>query len=871
MQEDAPVPSMNSLQYSKHLSRAYKDIARNAKINLDSMEAYARELVSLDAASSVPARSKYKRTKPQLQAGMDFKVPPKAKGGRYHDIEARSSDATDDESECMLISCLVVIVRHILFAFRSAEHLERFSRELKRYNEEAEVQSILRIYITLDGSASSYHVCDLTNRQLSLLLSKDLYHEVDVPDTGMGYIHLVRFPLMAAVKLPFIESAGMQINIMGRILTQAPEGDRKESREQDMSSQTVPFSAKCDLPNLLKPIYDNIVISAGRVVTHTSYLGLPNTAELLYDSERMTEYGLPLMGTLQRDTLKHYQFLTPTDFSGISYYPAAISFICYIFCSSSKADEFIRRYKQKAELVALISRSSTILAGTLKEQRLMINASTYTHEDIDFLRRQYGDILSSENDALIRSNKEGDYYMKITAGKTAQPYYESTSPDGAKFMSVSPSRSHTTSAMPPLQNQYLRKRQKPLSPEGYVPIFVSNMECRYLPNEVSTVTLELVFGSYQVQQELQPVPATDGHAMWIGETVTLHFSPHKIVPYIEFILQGYDIKSSLCYSDVAILSLVNLFTARILQGWTLCRTVGQIYSRITTPLADQTIISGMSVFTETGQICNLQHDTTGLSDQDSTTMHQSTSYVGSHGNYHLNNANDDSILSVISEAADIDQHIRNISHFGPVPNEEDSLSILRLSATRPVNGGTGGTSTLKMQLPVGEDDRGLNNYAAAGSDAQTAAILLKYGYADPDMNHPFDKTYNRPVPDTAIQDNNLATHNIKEPSNSSSSYEGESSNSSGFSIDLHTSLEKAKPTITQLVDKIGKRDRGYIMDNIDHRPSDDSYNSSSDDSEMDKGDTNRKKRGPDKQWLLERARDVFQRGNSSDDSSDFDY
>lgn len=112
--------------------------------------------------------------------------------------------------------------------------------------------------------------------------------------------------------------------------------------------------------------------------------------------------------------------MTESDFSEISYYPAALSFIGYIFCNSGKADEFIRRYKQKTELVALISRSSIILTGTLKEQKLVTNASTYTHEDTDFLRRQYCDELSSEEDALIRSGKEGNYYMRVSTGKGAQ-------------------------------------------------------------------------------------------------------------------------------------------------------------------------------------------------------------------------------------------------------------------------------------------------------------------------------------------------------------------------------------------------------------------------------------------------------------------
>lgn len=863
MQEDASTPSTHNPQYSKHLSRAYKDIAKTAKINLDSIEAYARELASLDTALSAPSGPKHKRVLHQPQRGAGSRGPPNARGGKYRDSEERSSDATDDESECMLISCLVVIVRHIVFAFRSAEHLERFSREIKRYNEEVEVQSILRIYIALDGSASSYHVCDLTNKQLSLLLTKGLYHETNVPDTGMGHIHLVRFPLMAAVKLPFIESAGMQINVMGRILTQSFEDNRREITEQGVIMPTVPFSAKCDLPNLLKPIYDNVVISSGKAITHTSYLGLPNTAELLYDSEKMTEHGLPLVGTLQRDAIKHYRFLTESDFSEISYYPAALSFIGYIFCNSGKADEFIRRYKQKTELVALISRSSTILTGTLKEQKLVTNASTYTHEDTDFLRRQYCDELSSGEGALIRSGKEGDYYMRVSTGKGAQHSHRGTSLNGGAFVPGSP-RSSTLSAMPPLQSQHLSKYPKPVAPEGCIPILVSNMECRYLPNEVSTVTLELIFGSYPVQQALQPVPATDGHAMWVGDTVTLHFNPYKIVPYIEFILRGYDIKGSLCYSDVAILSLVSLFTAKTLQGWTLCKVVGQIYSRITTPLVDQTVISGMSVFTETGQICNLQHDTIGLSDQDLTATYQSTSNVGSHSNYHLNTANDDSILSVISEAADIDQHIRNISRFGPVSNNEDPLSILRLSATRPV-GGNEGTSVLKMQLQI-EQASDLENYAPLGNDVETAAVLFKYGCGEAELGHKYNDTYDRPVI------HNRPAHTAQHSSDSTSSYDDGSSRSSGFSVDLHTSLERPKPAVTHLTGKTNVKSQGRLTVNFGHQTSSDSSSYSSDDGELSRKDSDGKKRYvPDKQWLLERARDVFQRRSSSDDSSDSDY
>ncbi|EFO65092.1 Hypothetical protein GLP15_1543 [Giardia lamblia P15] len=863
MQEDAPTPSTHSLQHSKHLSRAYKDIAKNAKINLDSMEAYARELVSLDAALSVPSGPRSKRGPHQPQRGLSSRNLPKAGGGRYQDAGERSSDATDDESECMLISCVVVIVRHIVFAFRSAEHLERFSREIKRYNEEVEVQSILRIYITLDGSASSYHVCDLTNKQLSLLLTKGLYHETDVPDTGMGYIHLVRFPLMAAVKLPFIESAGMQVNIMGRILTQGPEDDRKEIMKKDVTMRTVPFSAKCDLPNLLKPIYDNVVISSGKAVTHTSYLGLPSTAELLYDSEKMTEHGLPLVGTLQGDAIKHYRFLMASDFNEISCYPAALSFIGYIFCNSGKADEFIRRYKQKTELVALISRSSTILTGTLKEQRLVASASTYTHEDIDFLRCQYCDALLSGEGALIRSDKEGDYYMRVSNEKNARQSHRNIPLHKGAFISGSP-QSSSLSVMPPLPSQHLSKYQKPLAPEECVPILVSNMECRYLPNDVSTVTLELIFGSYQVHQALQPVPATDGHAMWVGEAVTLHFNPYKIVPYIEFILRGYDIKGSLCYSDVAILSLVSLFTTKILQGWTPCKVVGQLYSRITTPLVDQAIISGMSVFTETGQICNLQHDTIGLSDQDLTTTYQSASNVGHYSNYHLNNANDDSILSVISEAADIDQHIRNISRFGPVSNDEDPLSILCLSATRPI-GGNRDASTLKTQLQT-EHTGDVEDYASLKNDMQTAAVLFKYGCDNIELDRKYGDTHGRP----AIHDS--PAHNIRHSSDSSSSYDDGSSHSSGFSVDLYTSLERPKPATTQLPGKTGIKSQGHLTIDLKHQVSSDSSSYSSGDSELSKKDGDgKKKQMPDKQWLLERARDVFQRRDSSDDSSDFDY
>lgn len=858
------MPSTNGLQYSKHLSRAYKDIARNARINLDSIEEYARELVNLDAALSAPSGPRNKRMLQRPRVGEGPRMPLGARGGRYQDAEAHSSDATDDESECMLISCLVVIVRHIVLAFRSAEHLERFSRQIRRYNEEFEAQSILRIYITLDGSASNYHVCDLTNKQLSLLLAKGLYHEADVPDTGMGYIHLVRFPLMAAVKLPFIESAGMQINVMGRVLAHTPEEAESEVVEKDMTAQTVPFSAKCDLPNFLKPIYDNIIISVGRVITHTSYLGLPNTAELLYDSEKMTEYGLPLVGTLRRDTLKHYQFLTASDFNGISYYPAALNFIGYIFCSSSKADEFIRRYKQKTELVALISRSSAILTNTLKEQKLIANASTYTHEDIDFLKRQYCDALTSENGALIRTDKDGDYYMRVSNGQNTQRDHEDVFSTGGGFMPTSQSRSRSISIAPPLQSQgqYLSRRPKQSTPEGYVPILISNLECRYLPNEVSTVTLELVFGSYPVQQELQPVPATDGHAMWVGETATLNFNPHKIVPYIEFVLRGYDIKSSLCYNDVAILSLVNLFATRTLQGWTPCRTVGQIYARVSTPLADQVIISSMSVFTETGHICNLQYDATCLSDSDLPNAYQSASHIGHYNNYQLNNANDDSILSVISEAADIDQHIRNISRLGPASNDEDPLSILRLSATKPVGDGHRGTSALKKQLQMEDnEDEGVDGYMPLENDPRTNEVLLKYGYDNIDIDCQLVNAHDHSKPvNVAPRNNKLITQTARHPSASSSSYENESSSSSGFSVDLHTSLEQTKPTVTRLTTRAG------------HQSSSDSYSHSTDDNDDGRKDNTKDGiQAPDKQWLLERARDVFRRNNSSDESSDFDY
>lgn len=862
MQEDASVPSMTSLHYSKQLSRTYKDIARNARINLDSIEEYARGLSSLDTALTAPSGSNHRRATHRSQTGAGFKMPLGPRGERYHDANMHnSSDVTDDELECMLISCLVVIVRHIVFAFRSAEHLERFSRQIRQYNEGSETQSILRIYITLDGSASNYHVCDLTNKQLSLLLAKGLYHEVDVPDTGMGYIHLVRFPLMAAVKLPFIESAGMQINVIGRVLTQTPEGTGDEVVEEDIASNSVPFSAKCDLPTFLKPIYDNIIISVGKVVTHTSYIGLPNAAELLYDSEKVTDYGLPLIGTLNRDTLKHYQFLTSSDFNGIGYYPVALSFIGYIFCSSSKADEFIRRYKQKTELVALISRSSAILTGTLKEQRLTANASIYTYEDMEFLKRQYSDTLASKNDALIRGDTEGDYYMTVSNGQIDQQDHNGTFPIKGTLMSTSQSRTRSISIAPPLQShsQYLNKQPKQPAPDGYIPIFISNLECRYLPNEVSTVTLELVFGSYPVEQELQPVPATDGHAMWVGEAMTLNFNPYKIVPYIEFVLRGYDIKSSLCYSDVAILSLVSLFTTKTLQGWSLCRTVGQIYARVSTPLVDQAIISSMSVFTETGHICNLQHDTAGFSDPDSTTVYQFTSRTGYHNNYQLNNANDDSILSVISETADIDQHIRNISRFGPVTNDEDSLSVLRLSATRPVGGGSGGTSALKRQFFIGENED--DECLPIGNDTRTDAVLLKYGCNEEDIDRRFGYIHTNSTSANAIsRKNNAVPQTAKHLSASSSSYEDESSSLSGFSVDLYTSLEKEKSVATRLAMRAGQQ------------PNNNSYSHSTDDSEEGRTDNTRDgKQLPDKQWLLERAKDVFKRDNSSDESSDFDY
>lgn len=615
----------------------YRSLAKNARASLDLLEEFAQDVAA-------PGRQGRK-------AGL-----------RRRDQED-SSSATDDDLEYATPSHVVLLIRHILFAVSSDDCIPTLSLRFEALKASMPNGPVLSISVTIDGSAMIYRACDVTAGQILKILNKDLHKMVHLTTTQGETLSMLRIPLLAIVELPFLESAGLRIMVNGQ-LPAAIKG-----------STPIRCTSMCEMPCFMKPGYENVVRAQGRYVSQESYVAPIDSAEVLFSTLRSTQYGMPLLGTLGDTPLKPLQFFAKGDFDTYLFYPSFIDFDAYTFCTASKTHDFVRSYMQGAGLVAKISSSTTILESVLKQQARVQDVGLNVHDDPEFVKKAYPPPEEAANDLLLEH--DGQQYRRLLApGDLSVPNQKASEEKGSR----PPASIQLKPTLPP----------PPKARHASVGFVISGLEARLLPEDIGSACLQIVFGTTTVPLSDEPVPVADGHAMWL-EQPYVSLDPYKLIPYIEFVVIGYGRGGRECWSTSCVVSLANLFYVGSQGGWLDGADGSEVHYEMAVPHpVDSITLQAMCFLSEDGKIAPPSGSTTldSYASEGYTTLESSATNTIITTNIHEQpTTNNESILSLITDAADISVHLRNLSTLGQAgyPPADDELIRPPSRKERPVD------------------------------------------------------------------------------------------------------------------------------------------------------------------------------------------
>ncbi|TNJ27910.1 hypothetical protein GMRT_16099 [Giardia muris] len=593
----------------------YRSLAKNARASLDLLEEFAQEVAA-------PSRQ------------------GRRAGSRWNRNQEDSSSVTDDDLEYATPSHVVLLIRHILFAVCSDDCIPTLTLRLEALKASMPNSPVLSISVTIDGSAMVYRACDVTAGQLLRILGKNLYKMVHLTTSQGETISMIRIPLLAVVELPFLESAGLRVMVNGQLPAAAK------------SPAPVRLSSLCEMPCFMKPGYENVVRVQGRYVSQGSYVAPIDSAEVLFSTLRTTQYGMPLSGTLGDTPLKPLQFFAQSDFDTYIFYPSFIDFEAYSFCTASRTHDFVRSYMQGAGLVAKVSSSSTILENALKQQSMAQDVGLNVHDDLEFVKMAYPPPEKVAVDLLLEH--DGQQYRRLLApGDLSVPGQRTAEEKEARHSASGQLRP----SLPP----------PPKARHASVGFVISGLEARLLPEDIESACLRILFGTTTVPLSDEPVPVADGHSMWL-EQPYVSLDPYKLIPYIEFIVIGYGRGGRECWSTSCVVSLANLFYAGSQSGWLDGADGSEVHYAMNVPHpVDPITLQAMCFLSEDGKIAPPSGSTT----MDSYESEEYTTLVSSAAPTNPPEqltANNESILSLITDAADISMHLRNLSTLGQAGN-----------------------------------------------------------------------------------------------------------------------------------------------------------------------------------------------------------
>lgn len=522
------------------LGPIYKDfrvLADTAKIRLDSLES---ELERLDKAETAEKPQEDSRKRGIEQNSLQAATQP-------HAASVHDEEDTDTEQESFLVDTVVLAFSYIAFLIRSTEDLERFAAILQKHPSKA--SPLFRIFVTVDGSAVSHHVLDVTDQMISeAITGGTMMCETFVPSgSDIGDALLVRIPVQVPISLPYREGAGLCINLSGRIPTNA-----------QYVLNPVHMVAKAEMPAFMRSPYENTIHFSNMHTVCGAYVTVGNSLELLYDSGAATMYGVQLSGILGKSTIKNANFVAKHDFvfdsTEMLAYPISVGFKAFACHGIDGADNFHRQVQGRRRLMDRIRASSEILrqsANLLAVEKA--DFGVYTFEDSAFLQT----VVSASRyergqDRLLKDRFTGEFF-------TAGPAKTETSALPQTPLNV-PSEKHDV--LPPTF-------PPATSISSVQPVlYISRLELRCLPRTIHSIKLSVSFGRQQAAVACDsPVPVTAGHAILPNIVVTFPVNVSATVPYVEFRVDGFSIEHELIFMDTCVVSLESLFARTSVEDW----------------------------------------------------------------------------------------------------------------------------------------------------------------------------------------------------------------------------------------------------------------------------------------------------------------